>query len=102
MNVAVASLPLGPSEFRLEEWREDAACRGKDVDQRWWFPEGYGRDQRSSARALRVCATCPVRTECLEYALALPEKHGVWGGMTEGERRQELRRRERVAASGVG
>lgn len=101
--IALGSLPVGPSEFRLDVWREDAACRGKDVDRSWWFPEGYGREQRSAARALRVCAVCPVRAECLEYALAVPEKHGVWGWMTESERRQEQRRRDReAAASGVG
>lgn len=92
-------LPMGPDSFRVDAWRDEAACRGASVEASWWFPEGYGAQQRSPARALAVCATCPVRRECLEYALSVPERHGVWGGMTESERRREQRRRDRIAAA---
>jgi WhiB family redox-sensing transcriptional regulator len=48
--------------------------------------------------ARRICATCPVREQCLEYALQFRIDHGVWGGCSERERRRILKRR-RVAAS---
>ena len=91
-------LPSGPEAFSFDSaWREDAACKTRsDVDPAWWYPDsGRGRAPRF---ALQVCATCPVRKDCLEYALAAPENYGIWGGMMEQERRQEKRRREREAA----
>jgi len=59
-----------------------------------FFPsDGVGVDQ-----ARRVCAQCPVQTECLEYALAYRIDHGVWGGCSERERRRILRQRRITAA----
>lgn len=65
----------------------DAACRGEDPS--FFFPsDGLGVDE-----ARRVCATCPVARECLEYALEHRIVHGVWGGCSERERKRILRRR---------
>jgi hypothetical protein len=50
-------------------------------------------------QAQKVCASCPVRVECLEYALTHRIEHGVWGGASERERRRILRRRRDVAAA---
>ena len=64
-------------------WMTRAACRGCDPD--LFFPErgeGHGREARA------VCAGCPVRDECLDYAIALGERLGIWGGLGDGERRQ--------------
>ncbi len=72
-------------------WREGAACR--DLDTNTFFPE----TDEGAEFALAVCATCPVREQCLEFALATRQDDGVWGGMTETERRR-LRRRRREAA----
>ena len=47
-----------------------------------FFPVSVGDD----ARAKQICAGCPVRLDCLQYALAKPEDHGVWGGLNEMER----------------
>lgn len=70
-------------------WRRDAACLDED-------PElFFAGDDASVAAAKQVCARCPVRSECLETALAVNEMHGVWGGMAEGERRRLIRRRRR-------
>ncbi len=66
------------------------ACAG--VDPELFFP-GQGEDA-SAAKA--VCQTCPIRTECLDYALDNAEKHGIWGGMSERERRR-IRRQRRLA-----
>lgn len=73
-----------PHPFLVEEeaWMLEARCAGVDVE--IMFP-GRGED---SSRAKRVCAECPVRAECLEFALTHFEKFGVWGGLSERERRR--------------
>jgi len=71
-------------------WYEKAACLGQDADQ--WFPEKGG----GTRAAKRICQTCKVTAECLAYALANDERFGVWGGMSERERRR-LKQRSRVA-----
>lgn len=77
------------------DWQERGACRDADPD--LFFPErGSPGDS-----AKRVCVTCPVRIECLEYALANSERYGVWGGLTERERTR-LRRRARQLFAMVG
>jgi len=68
------------------DWRDSAACAGLPV--RWWFPEP-GEDCK---QAVTVCNTCPVKTECLQYALDNGERHGIYGGTT-ARQRQQLRRR---------
>jgi len=68
------------------DWWEAAACRTADPD--LFFPVsslGPGRDE--VARAKQVCAGCRVRRQCLQFALATRQAHGVWGGTTEEERR---------------
>ena len=68
------------------DWRAHAACR--DHDPALFFP---GPDQ-SAEPAKAICATCPVRVECLNAGLADPHEQGVWGGHTESERRRIRRR----------
>jgi WhiB family redox-sensing transcriptional regulator len=63
-------------------WQERARCR--EYDPEVFFPEKGG----SSREAKRICAECPVRIECLNYALRRDERYGVWGGMSERERRR--------------
>jgi WhiB family redox-sensing transcriptional regulator len=64
------------------------------MDPELWFPEQGG----SGAEARRICAQCPVRRECLDYAVTQPEVlKGVWGGLTEHERRQSRRQLGRAA-----
>lgn len=75
------------TEFIDNPWMQRAACRG--VRPELWFPTG--REDPTEAKA--VCARCPVRDECLEYALRFNVKHGVWGGLTEPERRRLARDR---------
>lgn len=75
----------------IADWRDDAACRDADVE---LF---FAHDDASIEAALSFCRTCPVRQECLEYALQAGERYGVWGGTTELERRQLARQRRRVA-----
>ncbi|MCA1571972.1 MAG: WhiB family transcriptional regulator [Chloroflexi bacterium] len=60
------------------------ACRG--LDPAYFHPEKG--DSRSVRAAKAVCAGCPVREECLEFALVNVEQHGIWGGTTEQARRK--------------
>jgi WhiB family redox-sensing transcriptional regulator len=76
------------------DWVELANCRG--VDTNLFFPE-RGQNEIEGAGAKQVCSGCVVREECLSYALRNGEKHGIWGGTTERERKK-IRRRERVPA----
>ncbi len=72
-------------------WRDRAACRG--IEPATFFPI----DDEGIARAKELCAACPVRTDCLEFALAAREWEGIWGGLTEVERRRLHRQRRRSA-----
>jgi WhiB family redox-sensing transcriptional regulator len=75
-------------------WWERAACRS--VDPELFFPVSeIGPAGRQVARAKAVCSACRVRQPCLEYALSTRQVHGVWGGLTEEERRAAAVRRER-------
>jgi WhiB family transcriptional regulator, redox-sensing transcriptional regulator len=71
-------------------WQDDANCLGVDPD--LFFPERGA----STKEAKEVCRGCVVREECLEYALENSEKFGIWGGMSERERRR-IRRARAVA-----
>ena len=63
-------------------WADEAKCLNADPDV--FFPEKGG----STREAKRICAECAVRVECLEYALEHDERFGIWGGMSERERRK--------------
>lgn len=73
-------------------WQEQAACR--DADPELFFSSEDG----SRHEALSLCGACPVRTDCLEHALAHRETYGIWGGTDEQERKRLVRRRRRHAA----
>ena len=66
-------------------WQQHALCAQTDPEA--FFPEKGG----STREAKAVCQSCSVREECLEYALAHDERFGIWGGLSERERRR-LRR----------
>ena len=73
------------------DWMRRAKCR--EISPSTFFPsDGVGVEM-----AQRICEGCPVRTPCLEYALANHIDHGVWGGASERERRRIARRRRRAA-----
>nr|WP_308434235.1 WhiB family transcriptional regulator [Streptomyces tendae] len=82
---------LGVIGEEREIWGEGAACRTADPDE--LFVEGAAQN-----RAKALCTGCPVRTECLAYALDHRIEHGIWGGMTERDRRALLRRRPLVTS----
>ena len=73
----------------ITDWTARAACKGTDPDE--LFVQGAAQN-----RAKLICRGCPVRTECLADALDNRIEFGVWGGMTEEERRRLLRRNRRA------
>ncbi|GHF47645.1 WhiB family redox-sensing transcriptional regulator [Amycolatopsis bartoniae] len=78
-------------------WQERAACR--DEDPELFFPvSAMGPGARQVAQAKAVCARCPVRAECLQYALDTGLDHGIFGGTTDAERRKLFRRTRAEAA----
>ncbi len=66
----------------LDDWKNDALCGQTDPDM--FFPDRG----ESTREAKMVCSRCTVTAECLEYALQHDERHGVWGGMSERDRRK--------------
>ena len=80
-----AVVAFGEDEAEEQDWQERALCAQTDPEA--FFPEKGG----STREAKRICSGCEVRPECLEYALAHDERFGIWGGLSERERRR-LRR----------
>lgn len=76
-------------------WQERAACRSEDLEL-FFGHDGEPKARRLAreARAVEVCRGCAVRDNCLQQANQVPERYGVWGGLTE-EQRQEQRRADR-------
>ena len=72
-----------------ELWQDRAACRGPHTSL-FFPPSHFERKDDKEAResqAKSICASCPVRKPCLQYALRIREPHGIWGGLNEVERR---------------
>ncbi len=70
-------------------WQVKAACRGPQAAVFFPPPQFERKDEKSEreTRAKAICADCPACQECLEYAVAIREPHGIWGGLNETERR---------------
>src|SRR6201994_1690222 len=85
--MVVIQLPAQRTAQQAErsDWWRSAACR--DTDPELFFPvTQYGPGAGETERAKAVCQACPVRRQCLQYALATGQAHGVWGGLTETAR----------------
>ncbi|MHB2022075.1 MAG: WhiB family transcriptional regulator [Mycobacteriales bacterium] len=83
-------------------WRERAECRGETAT--YFFPPNHferkdEKDLRESV-ARSLCRRCGVRIECLAYAVRVEERHGIWGGLNELERRRLVLRRRLQAPAG--
>ena len=79
-------LELALVDREILSWQERALCAQTDPEA--FFPEKGG----STREAKKVCLACEVRVECLEYALAQDERFGIWGGLSERERRRLKKR----------
>ena len=80
------------SRTETEQWQLKAACRGPQA--RVFFPPAQfeRKDEKleREGRAKAICATCSVKKECLDYAVRIREQHGIWGGLSESERKPLL------------
>jgi WhiB family transcriptional regulator, redox-sensing transcriptional regulator len=87
-----------------ERWQSRAACRGPQAVA--FFPPNHAerKEERLAreAHAKAICAACDVQRDCLEYALQIREVHGIWGGLTEIERRAVLDREPMYGAGSAG
>ena len=86
-------LPVPKVHVMNVSWRKRAACDGLNPE--IFYPAS--EDESAAAEAKAVCSTCPVRQPCLEHALGNREREGIWGGMTERERRRIVRQRRKTA-----
>ena len=77
--------------MKTQSWRSQARCRGLDPE--IFYPQAEEEDDEAKS----ICAQCPVRVPCLEYALSARERDGIWGGCTEKERRRIIRQRRKSA-----
>ena len=76
-----------PSTWDVSTWREDAACRDSDPD--LFFPVGTtGGAVEETRAAIALCLRCPVREQCLEFAMVTNQRDGVWGATSEEDRRR--------------
>ena len=75
--------------YALEVWQARAACRGPHASVFFPPPQFERKDEKTAReeQAKAICAMCPVREPCLAYALRIREPHGIWGGMSEAQRR---------------
>lgn len=97
MSILASSLALAHAEYG---WRQHAICRDTDPD--LFFPIGTtGQALVQIDRAREVCNQCPVKVDCLEFALETNQDSGIWGGASEEERRMIRRKtvaRQKAAA----
>ena len=80
--VPLAHVVVRPEDVDDQGWQDRALCAQTDPEA--FFPEKGG----STREAKRVCHSCDVRAECLDYALENDERFGIWGGLSERERRR--------------
>lgn len=89
-----------PTPFARPDWSwtKHAACKGEPITL-FFGEEGERRADRElrEIEAAMVCEDCPVRPECLDYAIQRPEKAGFWAGLNEDQRTSERRKRMRRA-----
>ena len=86
LGVPGARRPVAAEDETALAWQSDALCAQTHPEA--FFPEKGG----STRDAKRICSSCDVRGECLEYALRNDERFGIWGGLSERERRKLKRR----------
>ena len=83
--MSTSAAAAGPACDSHPDWRADAACRNADPE--LFFPDGDVRFARVKTAKL-ICRGCPVSATCLSWALASGQEAGIWGGLTEEERRR--------------
>lgn len=101
-ETAVVDTPLELDRNGIDRsWHAEAACASGEHDYDLWFPARLPSQRNTDySRAQAVCVKeCPVRLQCLDYALRAGETEGVWGGMTPSQRHALRRRSEQEGAA---
>lgn len=76
------------------DWQDQGACKYEDPESFFLeYNERGSSKRKKEIKAVAICNTCPVIQQCREHALRVPEIYGVWGGLTEDQRRTILRKR---------
>ena len=86
IELVAMTTAMDPEDETLHSWQDKALCAQTDPEA--FFPEKGG----STREAKRICVSCEVKQECLEYALMQDERFGIWGGLSERERRRLKRK----------
>ena len=90
-TMSTSTAAARPDRDHRPDWRVNAACR--DADPELFFPEGDISSARVQVKTAKlICRGCPVSATCLSWALADGHETGIWGGLTEDERRKLHRR----------
>jgi WhiB family transcriptional regulator, redox-sensing transcriptional regulator len=85
--MSTSAAAAGPACGNHPDWRAGAACRNADPE--LFFPDGDVRSARAQVKTAKlICRGCPVSATCLSWALASGQEGGIWGGLTEDERRR--------------
>jgi WhiB family redox-sensing transcriptional regulator len=85
-----------PIHLRLSRWQDQGACVNQDTD---WFVNH--ESSKAGHRAKRICATCPVRRDCLAASLIFFEEFGIWGGLDRHQRKTLAKKLRRGAKLGA-
>jgi WhiB family transcriptional regulator, redox-sensing transcriptional regulator len=81
-------MPATAHQITESDWTKLALCAGHP-DRGCWFPDDYS--EMEVARAVAICRVCPVRVDCLTYAITTKQSDGIWGGATPSQRRRMVR-----------
>lgn len=73
---------------RPTEWMVQGLCSDTSLNPEWWFPETKCDAEKTAKIALDICSECPVKRECLEFALKNWPQHGIWGGLRNKQLQQ--------------
>ena len=85
--MSTSAAAAGPACDSHPDWQADAACRNSDPE--LFFPDGDVRFARAQVKTAKlICRGCPVSATCLSWAPASGQEAGIWGGLTEEERRR--------------
>ena len=77
-----------------QEWMKDSLCTDSSIDPEWFFPETELTNTFEVKTALNMCKSCPVRINCLEYAIKSKQTFGIWGGMRQRQIKDIIKQME--------
>ena len=77
-----------------QEWMKQGACTDPTIDPDWFFPDTENNRDQEIKTALNMCVQCPVRINCLQYAIDSWPVHGIWGGLRNKQIKEIVNRME--------